>query len=237
MEVAVETALTEIPDDRLRLVFTCCHPAIAVEGRIALTLRLMCGLTTPEVARAFLVSEPTMAARITRAKKKIAAARIPYMVPAVDELPERLQAVLDVVHLVFTTGYTAPVGDELVRVDLVERAADLAHMLVELLPEEADRARTRPASCAAAGAGTLSRAGTRVAAVLAERASARTAEASRSSHSSGVPFRSAACRWRSDPAAMSSLMTGCANSGRRPGRPVLCARISSTVSGSTWTIR
>src|SRR5262245_13236998 len=100
----------------------------------------MCGLTTPEVARAFLVSEPTMAARITRAKKKIAAARIPYMVPAVDELPERLQAVLDVVHLVFTTGYTAPVGDELVRVDLVERAADLAHMLVELLAEEADAA-------------------------------------------------------------------------------------------------
>lgn len=140
MEVAVETALTEIPDDRLRLVFTCYHPAIAVEGRIALTLRLMCGLTTPEVARAFLVSEPTMAARITRAKKKIAAARIPYMVPAVDELPERLQAVLDVVHLVFTTGYTAPVGDEFVRVDLVERAADLAHMLVELLPEEADAA-------------------------------------------------------------------------------------------------
>jgi RNA polymerase sigma-70 factor (ECF subfamily) len=140
VEVAVETALTEVPDDRLRLIFICCHPAIAVEARIALTLRLMCGLTLSEVARAFLVSEPTMAARITRAKKKIVAAHIPYKVPALDELTERLQAVLDVVHLVFTTGYTAPGGDELVRVVLVERAADLARMLVELLPEEADAA-------------------------------------------------------------------------------------------------
>jgi RNA polymerase sigma-70 factor (ECF subfamily) len=127
-----------VPDDRLRLTFTCCHPAIAEEARIALTLRLLCGLTTPEAARAFLVSEPTMAARITRAKKKITAAHIPYRVPAVDELPERLQAVLDVVHLVFTTGHTAPAGDELVRVELVERSIDLARMLVELLPNDAD---------------------------------------------------------------------------------------------------
>ena len=90
--------LEAIPDDRLRLICTCCHPAIATEARVALTLRLVCGLSTADVARAFLVSEPTMAARITRAKKKIALARIPYRVPSVDELPSRLAAVLDVVH-------------------------------------------------------------------------------------------------------------------------------------------
>ena len=123
-----------IPDDRLRLIFTCCHPALAAEARVALTLRLLCGLTTPEVARAFLVSEPTMAARITRAKKKIAAARIPYRVPPASELPDRLAAVLDVVHLVFTTGHTAPAGESLQRRDLAERALDLARMLRQLLP-------------------------------------------------------------------------------------------------------
>ncbi len=127
-----------IPDDRLRLIFTCCHPAIAVEAQVALTLRLLCGLTTAEVARAFLVSEPTMAARITRAKKKIAAARIPYRVPPPDELPARVQAVLIVVHLLFTTGHTAPAGAELVRGDLVARALDLARMLRVLLPGDAD---------------------------------------------------------------------------------------------------
>jgi RNA polymerase sigma-70 factor (ECF subfamily) len=127
-----------IPDDRLRLIFTCCHPAIAVEGQVALTLRLLCGLTTAEVARAFLVSEPTMAARITRVKKKIAAARIPYRVPPVEELPARIEAVLTVVHLLFTTGHTAPAGAGLVRPDLVERAADLARMLHGLLPGDAD---------------------------------------------------------------------------------------------------
>ncbi|HKB31339.1 MAG TPA: DUF6596 domain-containing protein [Streptosporangiaceae bacterium] len=128
----------EVTDDRLRLIFTCCHPAIAAEARVALTLRLLCGLTTGEVARAFLVSEPTMAARITRAKKKIAAARIPYRVPSAAELPVRVHAVLTVVHLLFTTGHTAPAGADLVRRDLVERSLDLARMLRGLLPADAD---------------------------------------------------------------------------------------------------
>ncbi|MEP7019574.1 MAG: DUF6596 domain-containing protein [Pseudonocardiales bacterium] len=127
-----------IPDDRLRLICTCCHPALARDSQIALTLRLLCGLTTAEVARAFLVSEPTMAARLTRAKKKIAAARIPYRIPSASQLPERVGSILDVVHLVFTTGHTAPVGDDLVRRDLVERSLDLARMLRSLLPDNAD---------------------------------------------------------------------------------------------------
>jgi RNA polymerase sigma factor (sigma-70 family) len=127
-----------LSDDRLRLVFTCCHPALAKEAQVALTLRLMCGLTTAEVARAFLVSEATMAARITRAKKKIAAARIPYRVPSEAELPERVGAVCDVVHLLFTTGHRAPAGADLVRTDLVERALDLARMIRVLLPGDAD---------------------------------------------------------------------------------------------------
>ncbi len=125
-----------IPDDRLRLVFTCCHPALAREAQVALTLRLVCGLTTAEIARAFLVSEPTMAARITRAKKKITVARIPYRVPPTHELPDRLDAVLTVVHLLYTTGHTAPRGDALVRTDLVERALDLARMLHALMPDD-----------------------------------------------------------------------------------------------------
>ena len=128
----------DVPDDRLRLIFTCCHPALALESQVALTLRLLCGLTTAEVARAFLVTEPTMAARITRAKKKIAAARIPYRVPPADELPARIDAVLTVVHLLFTTGHTAPAGEDLVRRDLVERSLDLARMLRGLLPADAD---------------------------------------------------------------------------------------------------
>jgi RNA polymerase sigma-70 factor (ECF subfamily) len=125
-----------IPDDRLRLVFTCCHPALAREAQVGLTLRLVCGLTTAEIARAFLVSEPTMAARVTRAKKKISAARIPYRVPGPAELPERLDAVLTVVHLLFTTGHTAPSGADLVRRDLVARAIDLGRMLRLLMPDE-----------------------------------------------------------------------------------------------------
>ena len=125
-------------DDRLRLIFTCCHPAIAQESQIALTLRLVCGLTTAEVARMFLVPEATMAARLTRAKKKIAVARVPYRVPSDRELPERIDAVLSVVHLVFTTGHTAPIGTDLVRHDLVERALGLARMLRTLLPKNAD---------------------------------------------------------------------------------------------------
>ena len=131
-----DTAADTIPDDRLRLIFTCCHPALAAEARVALTLRLLCGLTTGEVASAFLVSEPTMAARITRAKKKIAAARIPYRVPPPSEFPDRLAAVLDVVHLLFTTGHTAPAGGSLQRRDLAERALDLARMLRQLLPRD-----------------------------------------------------------------------------------------------------
>lgn len=128
----------EIPDDRLRLVFTCCHPALAREAQVALTLRLVCGLTTQEIAHSFLVSEPTMAARVTRAKKKIASARIPYRVPAGHELAERLDAVLTVLHLVFTTGHTAPGGPDLMRADLTERAVDLTRTLTVLMPDEAE---------------------------------------------------------------------------------------------------
>jgi len=128
--------MSQLPDDRLQLIFTCCHPALAPEAQVALTLRLVCGLTTPEIARAFLVSEPTMAARITRAKKKIALARIPYRVPPAHELPDRLDAVLTVTHLLFTTGHTAPAGDRLVRADLVERSLDLARMLYTLMPDD-----------------------------------------------------------------------------------------------------
>ena len=137
-EDVVVAQLDEIPDDRLRLICTCCHPALARDAQVALTLRLVCGLTTPEVARAFLVNEATMAARLTRAKKKIQAARIPYRVPPAAELPARVDAVLDVVHLLFTTGHTAPAGEELVRRDLVERSVDLARMLRTLLPHDAD---------------------------------------------------------------------------------------------------
>lgn len=129
-----EPTTAEIPDDRLRLIATCCHPALDRSAQVALTLRLMCGLSTAEVARAFLVTEPTMAARITRAKKKIALARIPYRVPPAAELPERVDAVLSVVHLLFTTGHTTPAGDELVRRDLVERSVELARLLRRLLP-------------------------------------------------------------------------------------------------------
>jgi RNA polymerase sigma factor (sigma-70 family) len=128
----------EIGDDRLRLVFTCCHPALGPDAQVALALRLLCGLSTAEVARAFLVSEPTMAARITRAKKKIAAARIPYRVPPRAELPERVDAVLTVVHLLFTTGHAAPAGQALIRADLADRSRDLARMLAVLLPGTAE---------------------------------------------------------------------------------------------------
>jgi RNA polymerase sigma-70 factor (ECF subfamily) len=129
-----EMDLPVISDDRLRLIFTCCHPALSLDTQVALTLRLLCGLTTDEVARAFLVSESTMAARLTRGKKKIAVSHIPYRVPGADELPERIDAVLSVIYLVFTTGHTAPSGTDLVRRDLVERSKQLARMLRELLP-------------------------------------------------------------------------------------------------------
>lgn len=134
-----ETQLTEmdqIPDDRLRLIFICCHPALAREAQVALTLRLVCGLSTQQIAHAFLVSEPTMAARVTRAKKKISGARIPFRVPDSHELPERLDAVLTAVHLVFTSGHTAATGDALVRPDLVDRAIELCRVLADLMPDE-----------------------------------------------------------------------------------------------------
>jgi RNA polymerase sigma-70 factor, ECF subfamily len=129
---------TDIADDRLRLIFTCCHPALAPEARVALTLRLICGLATPEIARAFLVADGTMAARLTRAKKKIALARIPYVVPSAAELPARLDAVLTVVHLLYATGHTAPSGRELVRDDLCDRALDVSRLLRRLLPGDAE---------------------------------------------------------------------------------------------------
>ncbi|AQA23044.1 RNA polymerase sigma factor, sigma-70 family protein [Rhodococcus sp. MTM3W5.2] len=137
-DIAVERVDGMIRDDLLRLICTCCHPALSIEAQVALTLRLLCGLSTTEVAHAFLVSESTMAARITRAKKKIAAARIPYRVPGPAELPERIEAVLNVVHLLFTTGHTAPYSDELVRRDLTERAVELARMLTGLFPDHPD---------------------------------------------------------------------------------------------------
>ena len=127
-----------ISDERLRLIFICCHPALAQEGQVALTLRLVCGVSTPDIARAFLVSEPTMWARITRAKKKISTARIPYRLPGPADLPDRLRAVLAVIHLLFTTGHMAPSGAVLVRAELVDQAMHLARMLRELMPDEAE---------------------------------------------------------------------------------------------------
>jgi RNA polymerase sigma-70 factor (ECF subfamily) len=123
-----------IPDDRLRLIFTCCHPALAREAQVALTLRLVCGVSTGDIAQTFLVPEPTMAARLTRAKKKIAAARIPYEVPGPEQLPARLDTVLTVIHLLYTTAHTAPSGATLTRAEPAERALDLARMVVALMP-------------------------------------------------------------------------------------------------------
>ncbi|SDU71247.1 RNA polymerase sigma-70 factor, ECF subfamily [Jiangella alkaliphila] len=137
--VALDDA-APIPDDRLRLIFTCCHPALSQEAQVALTLRLVCGVSTPDIAHAFLVTEPTMAARITRAKKKIAAARIPYAVPVAADLPARVDAVLMVVHLLYATGHTAHSGENLVRDELTGRALDLARMLRPLLPSEPETA-------------------------------------------------------------------------------------------------
>ncbi|GEP41069.1 RNA polymerase sigma factor [Brevifollis gellanilyticus] len=124
-----------IEDDRLKLVFTCCHPALAPEGRVALTLREVCGLTTEEIARAFLTTAPTLAQRIVRAKTKIREARIPYQVPSAEELPERLAAVLQVVYLVFNEGYLASSGASLIRADLSGEAIRLGRLLVASLPE------------------------------------------------------------------------------------------------------
>jgi RNA polymerase sigma-70 factor (ECF subfamily) len=126
----------ELPDDRLRLIFTCCHPALPLEGQIALTLKTLCGLEVPEIARAFLVPGPTMAQRLVRAKSKIRSARIPYAVPERDRLGERLEGVLRVVYLVFTEGYSATAGGALVRADLCDEAIRLARLLAALLPQE-----------------------------------------------------------------------------------------------------
>ncbi|WP_028921397.1 RNA polymerase sigma factor [Pseudonocardia acaciae] len=128
-----ESAVT---DDRLRLIFTCCHPALSTGAQVALTLRLLGGLSTPEIARAFLVAEPTMAQRLVRAKGKIRDARIPYRVPHEADLPDRLASVLAIVYLVFNEGYTASSGDHLVREDLCAEAIRLGRLLAELMPDE-----------------------------------------------------------------------------------------------------
>jgi RNA polymerase sigma-70 factor (ECF subfamily) len=124
-----------IEDDRLRLIFTCCHPALAADAQVALTLREVCGLTTEEIAQAFLSAAPTLAQRIVRAKAKIRDARIPYEVPTADELPERLDSALRVIYLVFNEGYSASSGESLTRVDLSAEAIRVGRLLVDLLPE------------------------------------------------------------------------------------------------------
>jgi RNA polymerase sigma-70 factor (ECF subfamily) len=135
-EIDEDALPSTLGDDRLRLIFTCCHPALAMPARIALTLRSLGGLTTGEIARAFLVEEPAMAQRIVRAKRKIAAARIPYRIPGDEELPDRLAGVLAVVYLVFNEGWSASGGDRLVRGELCAEAIRLGRLLVRLMPDD-----------------------------------------------------------------------------------------------------
>ncbi len=129
-------AARAIPDERLRLIFLCCHPALAPEAQMALTLRLVCGLSTADIARAFLVSDTTMGARLTRAKRKIATARIPFAMPDAAELSDRLAVVLGVIYLLFTAGHAAPSGDTLTRDALLDRSLHLARLMAELMPHE-----------------------------------------------------------------------------------------------------
>jgi RNA polymerase sigma-70 factor (ECF subfamily) len=129
---------TQFPDDRLKLMFTCCHPSLALEAQVALTLHTLGGLKTPEIARAFLVPEATMAKRLTRARAKIRNAGIPYRVPPIDLLPERLQALLAVIYLIFNEGYAATSGDEPIRKELCEEAIRLGRVLAALMPESAE---------------------------------------------------------------------------------------------------
>ncbi len=136
MLMAAEDEMSPIPDDQLRLIFTCCHPALAPESAIALTLRTLGGLTTPEIARAFLVPEPTLAQRLVRAKKKIREAGIRYEVPTGDRLADRLDSVLRVLYLVFNEGYDASAGEALIRRELCAEAIRLARLVADLLPEE-----------------------------------------------------------------------------------------------------
>jgi RNA polymerase sigma-70 factor (ECF subfamily) len=128
----------DIADDQLRLIFTCCHPAIATDSQIALTLRLLCGLNTAQIARAFLVPEPTLAQRLSRAKAKIRAAGIPYRVPGSEDLPARLRGVLAVVYLIFNEGYSASGAEELLRPELITEALRLGRLLRELMPDDGE---------------------------------------------------------------------------------------------------
>mgnify|MGYP006194117869 FL=1 len=130
-----EWSVEDVQDDRLRLIFTCCHPALAADAQVPLTLREVCDLTTEEIARAFLATPATIAQRIVRAKAKIRDAKIPYQVPSLAELPERLDSVLRVIYLVFNEGYSASIGTELTREDLTREAIRLGRLLMELLPE------------------------------------------------------------------------------------------------------